>query len=750
GMLSARGVCRAFDGGADGFVRGEGCGVVVLKRLRDAELSGDRILGVILGSAVNQDGASSGLTVPNGAAQQELLRRAYKNAGIEPWQVGYVEAHGTGTSLGDPIEAEALGAVFSAGRKREHPLLIGSVKTNLGHLESAAGIAGLIKVVLSLQHAVIPAQLHWRSPSEHVRWNELPLEVVTQARAWEPIAGRRIGGVSSFGFSGTNAHVVLESWPQQVSAGTTDAAVNRTTEALVISARTMQALHALVSRYVEYLGSSDASWAEICYTAGIGRGVFAERLAVVASDKAQAADQLRRWLHDANAEGVMHHRVRAGERVRIGLVVSDEPSAAIVQAWQQKLSSWGVALVATATGAEIVDMERQLQAAGVTLVLAAGQAQTSLPSIRLKQDELTLVIAELFVHGVVVDWKAWYSSGYGDGSLHRVALPTYAFQRERYWIGASRRKAVHAGRVTQGKLLGYRLRAAGVRAQYDTELSLEGTTAWIGDHIVADHAILPATGHLELMLEAASELLGASEHGRIVVEDIAFHAPLVIEKEGSRSVQTVVEAVSNGRSRVRVYAEQQGAAAWQQVSEGWLRDSEVTAESGQPASSIEVIEAIKAMEATDLESILRRLHPHPNIAELYSSLASREIHLEGVFRGLQQLWIGDNEALGEIVTTANEDGYVIAPWRLDACLQVAGAVVANAVEAEDGATYLPSSIEEFTLYTQPGDRCWSHVRTRRIDSSTLAADLTITHPNGSAIAHVKNIRFRKNVTKKNG
>ncbi len=226
GMLSPHGRVRAFDSGADGFVRGEGCGVLVLKRLRDAESCGDRILGVILGSAVNQDGASSGLTVPNGLAQQELLRTAHRRAGIEPWQVGYVEAHGTGTTLGDPIEAEALGAVFGTA-PREKKLLIGSVKTNIGHLESAAGVAGLIKVVLGLEHGIVPGQLHWEHPSEHVRWAELPLEVVTEARAWEPIDGRRIAGVSSFGFSGTNAHVVVEGWQQPAGRSAADGAARR-------------------------------------------------------------------------------------------------------------------------------------------------------------------------------------------------------------------------------------------------------------------------------------------------------------------------------------------------------------------------------------------------------------------------------------------------------------------------------------------------------------------------------------------
>ena len=248
--FSEEGKCRAFSLGADGFVRGEGCGVLLLKRLREARASGDRIFGLIVGSAVNQDGASSGLTVPNGLAQQSLLRAAHRRAGIEAWQVGYVEAHGTGTALGDPIEAEALGAVFGERGEGGSKLLIGSVKTNVGHLESAAGVAGLIKVVLGLQHGVIPGQLHWSGPSEHVRWSELPLEVVTESREWEPIGGRRIGGVSSFGFSGTNAHVVVESWEEDRAW---ESESEPREEVLVVTGRTEAALRELAGRYARFL-----------------------------------------------------------------------------------------------------------------------------------------------------------------------------------------------------------------------------------------------------------------------------------------------------------------------------------------------------------------------------------------------------------------------------------------------------------------------------------------------------------------
>ncbi len=204
-VLSPDGLCRTFDSSANGFGRGEGCGMIVLKRLSDAISHNDNILAVIRGSAINHDGASSGLTVPNELAQEDLIRRALSNAKAEPSQIGYIEAHGTGTSLGDPIELGALASVF-----KEHPIVIGSVKTNFGHLEAAAGVAGLMKTVLMLQHREIPPHLHFNEPTPRFDWNRYPYQVPTKIISWE---SSRMAGVSSFGMSGTNAHIILEESP---------------------------------------------------------------------------------------------------------------------------------------------------------------------------------------------------------------------------------------------------------------------------------------------------------------------------------------------------------------------------------------------------------------------------------------------------------------------------------------------------------------------------------------------------------
>ena len=190
GMLSPDGQCKAFDASGNGFVRGEGCGIVVLKRLSDAEADGDRIWGVIRGSAINHDGAGAGMSAPNGLSQQRVIREAISRAGVSPADVDYLEAHGTGTVVGDPVELNAAAEVYGQGRGPDGPLLVGSVKTNIGHLESAAGIAGLIKAVLAMKRGVIPKHLHFNNPNPRIDWENLPVRVTTEATEWPVRSGR--------------------------------------------------------------------------------------------------------------------------------------------------------------------------------------------------------------------------------------------------------------------------------------------------------------------------------------------------------------------------------------------------------------------------------------------------------------------------------------------------------------------------------------------------------------------------------
>jgi polyketide synthase 12/myxalamid-type polyketide synthase MxaB len=320
-MLAPDGRCKTFDAAADGFARSEGCGVVVLKRLSQARADGDRILAVIRGSAVNQDGPSSSLTAPNGPAQEQVVRSALAFAGIAPHEVGFIEAHGTGTQLGDPLEVKALGAVFGR-RDQAEPLIIGSVKTNIGHLEAAAGVSGLIKVVLSLQHKTIPPHLHFATPSPHIAWQDLPFVVPRQAVRWQPINGRRIGGVSSFGFSGTNVHVVLEEAPPEPVAG--DAGPGRS-HLFALSARDSTALAQLAGRYTEALQRpGNATLGDVCRTANAGRSHFADRAAIVTDSMDGLRAGLAALSRGEDAVGLKRERVVRQDPPRIAFLFTGQ------------------------------------------------------------------------------------------------------------------------------------------------------------------------------------------------------------------------------------------------------------------------------------------------------------------------------------------------------------------------------------------------------------------------------------------
>ncbi|WP_052347424.1 hybrid non-ribosomal peptide synthetase/type I polyketide synthase [Planktothrix prolifica] len=302
-MMAPDSRCKTFDASADGYVRSEGCGMVVLKRLRDAIEDGDRVLAVIKGSAVNQDGLSNGLTAPNGPAQQAVIRQALENAQVEPAQISYIEAHGTGTELGDPIEVKSLKAVLGEKRSLDQTCWLGSVKTNIGHLEAAAGMAGLIKVVLCLQHQEIPPNLHFKTLNPYISLAETPFAIPTQPQPWqikpnssgENGVELRLAGISSFGFGGTNAHVIVSEAPAntQIAPEIEQKPIERPWHLLTLSAKNEEALKASAHRYQQYLTEHpEIRLDDVCFTANSRRSHFNHRLALVAKNELEMRQKL--------------------------------------------------------------------------------------------------------------------------------------------------------------------------------------------------------------------------------------------------------------------------------------------------------------------------------------------------------------------------------------------------------------------------------------------------------------------------
>ncbi|MCZ6597066.1 MAG: beta-ketoacyl synthase N-terminal-like domain-containing protein, partial [Planctomycetota bacterium] len=484
-MMAADGRCKTFDAAADGYVRGEGCGVIVMKRLSDAIRDRDDIVCTIRGSAVNHDGASNGITAPNGHAQELVIRAALQDGGVEGRDLGYVEAHGTGTPLGDPIECTALSNVVSEGRTK--PLPIGSVKTNIGHLEPSAGIAGLIKAALALQRETIPPQIHFRSINPRIPIDEMPLEIAAEAIPWPRGREPRFAGVSSFGFAGTNAHIVLEEAPL---SDVEQAGSERPLHVLCLSGRTEEHVPEVARRLSKHLDEHpDLSVTDVCFTENTGRAHLAHRIAFSVASSADLRAKLAQLAAGAAVEGARRGEVgdrkpgaltfvfpsaegidpgagrelvetqpafrRSMDRCREVLAeLGGDPEApgpaAFALAWSlgELLRSFGLEPDnATGSGvgrnvAEVFRGERTLEE-GLKLAIECGTTpgvpeEEGAEEVRVaigshptwEWSSLVDCLADLHVRGVGVDWEG-FEREYPRRRLH---LPTYPFERKPYWF----------------------------------------------------------------------------------------------------------------------------------------------------------------------------------------------------------------------------------------------------------------------------------------------------------------------------
>ncbi len=376
GLISSTGRCRSFDANADGYVRSEGVGVVILKTLTQAQADGDRIDAVIRGTALNHNGQGNGLGAPNPKAQKALLTAAYQQAGISPGQVQYIEAHGSGTLLGDSIELRALGEVILQERSPDYPCVVGSVKTNIGNAESASGMAGLIKVALSLKYQQIPPNLHFQKPNPHISFDQLPLKVQTRLTDWPIPETPRIAGVSIFGLGGANVHVVLEG-TRTTQEADLDCPVQEKPAVFVLSAKSEQALKSLVYAYHNFLSShQQMSLTDICYTASTKRSHFLYRFAILTHSVEDLCCQLNQLLTQQPSE-FCHKVSRRRRRKTMPSLHYPDPSLPI--------SEWETA---------IADLAQQWQ------------------------------------NGVEVDWSQIYTHT----PCQFVTLPTYSFDHQSYWV----------------------------------------------------------------------------------------------------------------------------------------------------------------------------------------------------------------------------------------------------------------------------------------------------------------------------
>lgn len=527
-MLSPDGHCKTFDASGDGYARGEGVGVILLKRLSDAQKDRDNILAVIRATAVNQDGPSSGLTVPNRMAQVQLIEEALNLAKLKPTEISYMEAHGTGTQLGDPIEVSGIKDAYGKGRNADHPLLLGSAKSNIGHLEGAAGIASVIKVILSLQHKIIPPNLHFKNINPKINLEAIPAKIITSPTAWDSPEGvLRKAGVSSFGFTGTNAHVIIEEAP----VIPINKAAERTHHMLTLSATTQMSLERFILSFGKFLDTTTEHLADIAYTMNAGRNHFPFRIAVIAKD----IEELKKKLasHDYK---VFTSEIQKQKRM--------------IFTYQDQGS-----------------FKRQIQQDLITIEIG--------PDI--EWEKLFGELVKDYGEGFTIDWKSL------DAPYERkkVQLPTYPFQHQRYPVESltlDDDRSAHSIHPLLGEM---QVKPNG-GIEFFGRLDLD-VLPYLKDHQVYGNVIYPGAAYIEMMLAGAMHAL---EWKNIYLTNVSVEAALQFPNDQHVETLLTMSPLENG-FHVTVYSRPKKNSPWQSHAKGTLVQSDVKQDI--PASNLEEI-----------------------------------------------------------------------------------------------------------------------------------------------------------------
>jgi acyl transferase domain-containing protein/NADPH:quinone reductase-like Zn-dependent oxidoreductase len=513
-MLSPTGRCRAFDAAADGYVRAEGAGAVVLKSLERALADGDPIQAVILGSAINQDGRTTGLSLPSATAQQAMLADALRDAGVAAADIGYVEAHGTGTPAGDPIEAEAIGTVLAAGRSPAEPCLIGSAKTNLGHLEAAAGMAGLIKAVLALQHRQVPPSLHFNEPNPDIDFEALRLRVPTALEPWPPARRRALAGVNSFGFGGANAHVVLAEPPAPEPAAGRDAD-GRDVHVVPLSARSPEALVELARRHLRQLDDDPPpSLHDLAHTAALRRSHHTDRLALVARTTDELREQLKAFLEGEQRAGWVAGRAHPAGEPRLAFVCTG-----MGPQW------WGMARTLLAAEPAFRDTIEQVD------TLLEPLADWSLMA-ELRADEQASRVADADVAhvanlavqvGLAATWRAWgivpdAVVGHSSGEMAAAVLSGALTLPDAVEL------AFHRGRLQHRTTGSGRMLAAGLTLE-EARQALAGFEDRVSLAAVNGPESVTLSGTGDALARIAETLERQGRFARFLAVEVPYHGP---------------------------------------------------------------------------------------------------------------------------------------------------------------------------------------------------------------------------------
>ncbi|MFC5743183.1 type I polyketide synthase, partial [Dyella tabacisoli] len=671
GMLSPDGSCKSFDERANGYVRGEGAAMVLIKPLAKAIRDKDRIAAVLRGTGVNHGGRARTVTYPGSTAQSNVIAEALRQANVPVNTVGYVEAHGTGTPKGDPIEVEGLKMAFAriASERgevlNEHSCGIGSVKTNIGHLESVAGLAGLIKTILCMKHQALPPLVHYQKLNPRITFDGSPFFIVDSARPWPALvddngqAIPRRAGISSFGFGGVNSHVIVEEYIEPESTvsgediGVMDGALSGQAPVLIVlSAKTEPVLRERVHQLLAAMASPDlrrSGLADLAYTLQVGRQAMAARLALVVDSFETLQERLENWLaQSGKPEDVFSGQLSA----EVLALVGDE-----------------------------VERDNLL-----TALLASGNLQAA---------------AEKWVEGHACDWTVLHDAG----KRRRLALPTYPFVKEKHWVEATPSIESAASQAAIHPLV-HRNTSNFDGLRFSSRFS--GNEFFLADHVVQGERTLPGVAQLEMARCAADQAVAAGGQHRL--KNVVWLRPIVVGSPKEMHVALFPEG--NGEFSFELFDGADG-------DEGLVYSQ---------GSVVAVVETPPSAVATHDLAALRQqcAQSHRSAEACYAAFDRMGLHYGPGHRGLSELFIGQGQALARITLPDSlkslQEGYVLHPSVLDAALQTAIAFQADdAGRWDDAALMLPFALASLDVLAPCTDSMWAVVRR----SAGHAADDTL-------------------------
>ncbi|MCP3743509.1 SDR family NAD(P)-dependent oxidoreductase [Paenibacillus sp. A3M_27_13] len=702
GMLCEDGRCKTFSDKANGYVRGEGAGMLFLKKLKDAEKDGDHIYGVIRGTAVNHGGRANSLTAPNPRAQADVLVNAYTKAGIDPRTVSYIEAHGTGTELGDPIEINGLKAAFKElYENTEGPGIteshcgLGSVKTNIGHLELASGIAGVIKVLLQLKHKKLVKSLHCEAINPYIKVEGSPFYIVQEAREWKPqrdTQGKNIprrAGVSSFGFGGANAHLIIEEYIPGKQAQNSITLTTPKSAIVVLSAKSEGQLLEQAQLLLAAIGEhpfTDSSLVDIAYTLQVGREAMEERLAFVVGSLRELEEKLKGFVEGRDGIHGLHvgHAKRHKEEIRA---------------------------------------REDGEGAGTTIDVLVSEGSYG-------------KIADLWVKGVAIDWALLY----GEAKPNRISLPTYPFAKERYCITDINKRTGASGVVLE------RETAVGIHPLLQRNTSdiyglqfssiFTGKEFFLSDHVIRGQKLLPGVAYLEMARAAVEQVAGSPEDKwtSIRLKDVDWIRPVVV---GEESVD-----VSIG-----LYPQDGGEIAYEIYSKSGATDTELVVQSEGRA----VIVPVAEVPAIDIKTLLEQCSlGSVSSRQCYEAFAAMQISYGPGHQGIEKIYVGVGQALAKLSLPSSVyhtmEHYVMHPSLMDSALQATIGLIMSAGDRKASIKpALPFALEELEVFNRCTSEMWAWIRNSedsRQDGPLQKLDIDLCDEQGNVCVRMKGFLSR--------